>query len=72
MVNAIASGFFATNIGGGHAKQRQVQEMSKVIPIHRVGFATTSSAWHYFWYRRPANLDGRWLGARCRRLKWGR
>ncbi len=39
-VNAIAPGFFATNIGGGHAKQPQVQEaMSKAIPMHRVGFA---------------------------------
>ena len=39
-VNAIAPGFFATNIGGGHAKQPQVQEaMGKVIPMHRVGFA---------------------------------
>jgi NAD(P)-dependent dehydrogenase (short-subunit alcohol dehydrogenase family) len=39
-VNAIAPGFFATNIGGGHAKQPQVQEaMSKVIPMHRVGVA---------------------------------
>ena len=39
-VNAIAPGFFATNIGGGHAKQPQVQEaMSKVIPMHRVGYA---------------------------------
>jgi NAD(P)-dependent dehydrogenase (short-subunit alcohol dehydrogenase family) len=39
-VNAIAPGFIATNIGGGHAKQPQVQEaMGKVIPMHRVGFA---------------------------------
>jgi NAD(P)-dependent dehydrogenase (short-subunit alcohol dehydrogenase family) len=39
-VNAIAPGFFVTNIGGGHAKQPQVQEaMSKVIPMHRVGVA---------------------------------
>ena len=39
-VNAIAPGFFVTNIGGGHAKQPQVQEaMSKMIPMHRVGFA---------------------------------
>jgi NAD(P)-dependent dehydrogenase (short-subunit alcohol dehydrogenase family) len=39
-VNAIAPGFFATNIGGGHARQPQVQEaMGKVIPMHRVGFA---------------------------------
>jgi NAD(P)-dependent dehydrogenase (short-subunit alcohol dehydrogenase family) len=38
-VNAIAPGFFATNIGGGHAKKPSVQEaMSKVIPMHRVGF----------------------------------
>jgi NAD(P)-dependent dehydrogenase (short-subunit alcohol dehydrogenase family) len=37
-VNAIAPGFFATNIGGGHAKQPQVQEaMGRVIPMHRVG-----------------------------------
>jgi NAD(P)-dependent dehydrogenase (short-subunit alcohol dehydrogenase family) len=39
MVNAIAPGFFVTNIGGGHAKQASVQAaMSKVIPMHRVGF----------------------------------
>jgi NAD(P)-dependent dehydrogenase (short-subunit alcohol dehydrogenase family) len=39
-VNAIAPGFFATNIGGGHAKQPQVQQaMSRVIPMHRVGLA---------------------------------
>jgi NAD(P)-dependent dehydrogenase (short-subunit alcohol dehydrogenase family) len=38
-VNAIAPGFFATNIGGGHAKQASVQAaMGKVIPMHRVGF----------------------------------
>jgi NAD(P)-dependent dehydrogenase (short-subunit alcohol dehydrogenase family) len=38
-VNAIAPGFFATNIGGGHAKAASVQQaMSKVIPMHRVGF----------------------------------
>ena len=37
-VNAIAPGFFATNIGGGHAKQPATQAaMSKVIPMHRVG-----------------------------------
>lgn len=37
-VNAIAPGFFVTNIGGGHAHNPQVQEaMSKVIPMHRVG-----------------------------------
>ena len=38
-VNAIAPGFFVTNIGGGHAKQPQVQAaMSSTIPAHRVGF----------------------------------
>jgi NAD(P)-dependent dehydrogenase (short-subunit alcohol dehydrogenase family) len=38
-VNAIAPGFFVTNIGGGHAKHPQVQEaMAQVIPMHRVGF----------------------------------
>jgi NAD(P)-dependent dehydrogenase (short-subunit alcohol dehydrogenase family) len=38
-VNAIAPGFFVTNIGGGHAKEPQLQaSMSKVIPMHRVGF----------------------------------
>ena len=38
-VNAIAPGFFVTNIGGGHAKQPQVQAaMSNAIPMHRVGF----------------------------------
>jgi len=38
-VNAIAPGFFITNIGGGHAKNPAVQEaVSKVVPMHRVGF----------------------------------
>ena len=38
-VNAIAPGFFVTNIGGGHAKNAAVQAaMGKNIPMHRVGF----------------------------------
>jgi NAD(P)-dependent dehydrogenase (short-subunit alcohol dehydrogenase family) len=38
-VNAIAPGFFVTNIGGGHAKQPAVQrDLAKTIPMHRVGF----------------------------------
>ena len=38
-VNAIAPGFFVTNIGGGHAQDPQVQRaMAKVLPMHRVGF----------------------------------
>jgi NAD(P)-dependent dehydrogenase (short-subunit alcohol dehydrogenase family) len=38
-VNAIAPGFFVTNIGGGHAKNPGLQAaMAKAIPMHRVGF----------------------------------
>jgi len=38
-VNAIAPGFFVTNIGGGHAKNPALQAaMAKAIPMHRVGF----------------------------------
>ena len=38
-VNAIAPGFFITNIGGGHAKNPAVQEtVAKHVPMHRVGF----------------------------------
>jgi NAD(P)-dependent dehydrogenase (short-subunit alcohol dehydrogenase family) len=39
-VNSIAPGFFATNIGGGHAKNPEVQRtLARSIPMHRVGFA---------------------------------
>jgi NAD(P)-dependent dehydrogenase (short-subunit alcohol dehydrogenase family) len=38
-VNAIAPGLFVTNIGGGHAKSKEVQEaFAKVVPMHRCGF----------------------------------
>ena len=38
-VNAIAPGFFVTNIGGGHAHNPEVQAaMGRIIPMHRVGF----------------------------------
>jgi NAD(P)-dependent dehydrogenase (short-subunit alcohol dehydrogenase family) len=38
-VNAIAPGFFVTNIGGGHAHDPAVQErIAKAVPMHRVGF----------------------------------
>ncbi|HTT02466.1 MAG TPA: SDR family NAD(P)-dependent oxidoreductase [Steroidobacteraceae bacterium] len=38
-VNAIAPGFFITNIGGGHAKNPAVQTaVAKIVPMHRVGF----------------------------------
>ena len=37
-VNAIAPGFFVTNIGGGHAHNPDTQAaMAKDIPMHRVG-----------------------------------
>jgi NAD(P)-dependent dehydrogenase (short-subunit alcohol dehydrogenase family) len=38
-VNAIAPGFFITNIGGGHAHDPALQKaVSASIPMHRVGF----------------------------------
>lgn len=38
-VNAIAPGFFVTNIGDGHAKNPATQAaVAKILPMHRVGF----------------------------------
>ena len=38
-VNAIAPGFFVTNIGGGHAKHPAVQQaVARTLPMRRVGF----------------------------------
>ena len=38
-VNAIAPGFFVTNIGGGHAHNPDTQKaIAKSVPMHRVGF----------------------------------
>ena len=38
-VNAIAPGFFVTNIGGGHTHDPDLQAaMAREIPMHRVGF----------------------------------
>ncbi|MBI2993817.1 MAG: SDR family oxidoreductase [Gammaproteobacteria bacterium] len=38
-VNAIAPGFFVTNIGGGHAHNPETQKaVAGVVPMHRVGF----------------------------------
>ena len=38
-VNAIAPGFFITNIGGGHAHNPETQKaVAKSVPMHRVGF----------------------------------
>lgn len=37
-VNAIAPGFFVTNIGGGHAHDPEVQQrMANYVPMHKVG-----------------------------------
>ena len=72
-VNAIAPGFFVTNIGGGHSKDLGLQaEMSKVIPMHRVGFPEDMAGLALF-LASPASayitgqqisIDGAWtLGA---------
>jgi len=38
-VNAIAPGFFITNIGGGHAHDPALQKaVARSVPMHRVGF----------------------------------
>ena len=38
-VNAIAPGFFVTNIGGGHAHDPAIQQrIAASVPMHRVGF----------------------------------
>jgi NAD(P)-dependent dehydrogenase (short-subunit alcohol dehydrogenase family) len=38
-VNAIAPGFFITNIGGGHAHRPETQQaIAKSVPMHRVGW----------------------------------
>jgi NAD(P)-dependent dehydrogenase (short-subunit alcohol dehydrogenase family) len=72
-VNAIAPGFFVTNIGGGHSKDPGLQaELSKVIPMHRVGFPADMAGLALF-LASPASayvtgqqitIDGGWtLGA---------
>jgi NAD(P)-dependent dehydrogenase (short-subunit alcohol dehydrogenase family) len=72
-VNAIAPGFFVTNIGGGHAKQASVQHaMSRAIPMHRVGFPEDIKGLALFLASRASayltgqqiSIDGGWvLGA---------
>ncbi len=72
-VNAIAPGFFVTNIGGGHAKQPQVQaDMGRAIPAHRVGFPEDikglalflASAASAYLTGQQITIDGGWtLGA---------
>ena len=72
-VNAIAPGFFVTNIGGGHAHDPAVQAaVAKDIPMHRVGLPDDIKALALF-LASPASeyitgqeivIDGGWgLGA---------
>ena len=73
-VNAIAPGFFVTNIGGGHAKNPEVQRaMAKPsCPCAASASPMTSRGWHCSWPL-PASayitgqqitIDGGWtLGA---------
>jgi NAD(P)-dependent dehydrogenase (short-subunit alcohol dehydrogenase family) len=72
-VNAIAPGFFVTNIGGGHAHDPDLQAaIAKEIPMHRVGWPDDIKALALF-LASPASsyitgqeivIDGGWgLGA---------
>ncbi len=71
-VNAIAPGFFVTNIGGGHAHNPVLQEaVSKKVPMHRVGLPKDMHGLALFLvlaclglYHRPAGCHRRGLGAR--------
>ena len=78
--NAIAPGFFVTNIGGGHAHDPDLQAMvAKDIPMHRVGQPDDVKALALFLavagvgvHHRPGDRDRRRLGPRHRRLKLAR
>ena len=69
-VNAIAPGFFVTNIGGGHAHDPGVQaHIAKAVPMHRVGFPDDMKGLALF-LASPASayvtgaqipIDGGWL-----------
>ena len=69
-VNAIAPGFFVTNIGGGHAHNPETQTIvAKHIPMHRVGFPEDMKGLALFlaspasgYIHRPADRDRRRLG----------
>jgi NAD(P)-dependent dehydrogenase (short-subunit alcohol dehydrogenase family) len=72
-VNAIAPGFFVTNIGGGHAKNPALQAaVAKTVPMHRVGFPEDmkglalflASAASAYLTGQQISMDGGWtLGA---------
>jgi NAD(P)-dependent dehydrogenase (short-subunit alcohol dehydrogenase family) len=69
-VNAIAPGFFVTNIGGGHAHNPETQErIARIVPMHRVGFPDDMKGLALF-LASPASayitgvqipIDGGWL-----------
>lgn len=68
-VNAIAPGFFVTNIGGGHAHQPETQRaLSAHIPMHRVGFPKDMAGLALFLASRASDyltgqqivIDGGW------------
>ena len=75
--NAIAPGFFVTNIGGGHAHNPDLQAaLAKDIPMHRVGQPDDIKALALFLaspgvgvHHRPGDRDRRRLGARRRGLR---
>ena len=68
--NAIAPGFFVTNIGGGHAHNPKTQEgVAKEVPLHRVGWPKDMAGLALF-LASPASayvtgqqivIDGGWL-----------
>ena len=69
-VNAIAPGFFVTNIGGGHAHNPKTQEgVAREVPLHRVGWPKDMAGLALF-LASPASsyitgqqivIDGGWL-----------
>jgi NAD(P)-dependent dehydrogenase (short-subunit alcohol dehydrogenase family) len=68
--NAIAPGFFVTNIGGGHAHNPKTQEgVAREVPLHRVGWPKDMAGLALF-LASPASsyitgqqivIDGGWL-----------
>ena len=68
-VNAIAPGFFITNIGGGHAHDPGLQKaVSAAVPMHRVGFPRDMAGLALFLSSRASDyltgqqivIDGGW------------
>ena len=68
-VNAIAPGFFVTNIGGGHAHSPELQKaVSAAVPMHRVGLPKDMAGLALFLASRASDyltgqqiiIDGGW------------